>query len=404
MSDRNRHRIPDDPAVPALSVLLGPDSRDLLAEVLSQAGGRLGSARATQVRYVPSRSVTVQYRCDVQWHPDSATTVETLVATTESPIPDHLPSVEVDGSPIRVWRYPHDPFLPGLAVASDETKVGEVLGLLGAPADGVDLRRRAYRPGRRAVIEVLSPRTRIFLKVVRPKRVGGLQARHAALAQHVPIPHSYGWSGDLGLVAMQSLPGKTLRKRLEGGSRQLPDPAQLLTLLEGIGAAEPAGGEVGGPAARVQDYARLLSAVAPDLTTRLESIVGEVAKVPSGSAESVHGDFHSSQILVKGPEVVGLIDIDTVGVGDRADDLATLLGHVSTLALTSASRKAIERYGQELMAAFDQLTSPRDLRLRTAAVVLGFATGPFRVQHKRWPEETERRVVLAEQWIRTAAA
>lgn len=404
MIDWKTADIPADDGVPALPLLLGPESEELLTAVLGEAGGHLAGARATQVRYVPSGSVTVQYRCDVRWQGQTGSTVETLVATTEKPMPEHLPSVEVDGVSIAVWRYPHDPFLPGLAAASDEGKVGEVLALLGTPVERVDLRRRAYRPGRRAVIEVIAAEARIFLKVVRPERVAGLQSRHADLVDHVPIPHSYGWSADLGLVAMQSMPGKTLRKRLEAGSRKLPDPAHLVALLDGIRGAAPSKTKVAGPVTRARDYATLLAAVTPQLASRLDAIVEEVDVVANQESDPVHGDFHSSQILVRGAEVVGLIDIDTVGIGDRSDDLATLLGHVSTLSLNAPSRKAIERYGKRLIAAFDQLTSPRDLRLRTAAVVLGFATGPFRVQQKRWPEETARRVALAEHWVRTAAS
>ena len=401
MTAENHLRIPIDEGVPALHTLLGRDAKELLGTVLGEAGAKVASSRASQVRYVPSRSVTVQYRCEVVW-PETGDSVETLVATTEDPIPDHLPVVEVEGSRVAFWRYPHDPFLPGLAVASEEQKVGEVLELLGAPVERVDLRRRAYRPGRRAVIEAIAPQARIFLKVVRPKRVAGLQARHADLVEHLPIPHSYGWSADLGLVAMQSMPGKTLRRLLESGSRQVPDPSQLMTLLEGIGEASVSDTVVTSPTTRAEDYARLISAFSPDLTARLNQLVDQVGVVRPASSDPVHGDFHSSQVLVKGKQVVGLIDVDTVGLGDRSDDLATMLGHVSTLALTSASKRAIDRYGQELTTSFDRLTSPRELRLRTAAVILGFATGPFRVQHKRWPEETERRVALAERWVRTA--
>lgn len=404
MSDRARLDIPDDPAVPALQTLLGAESGGLLAAVLAEVGGEVTEARATQVRFVPTRSVTVQYRCDVVWSGEPRKTIETLVATTEEPLPSQLPVVEVEGSRVAVWRYPYDPFLPGLSVASDGEKVGEVLELLGAPTEKVSLRRRAYRPGRRAVIEAMAPEARIFLKVVRPARVAALQERHTKLVQHVPIPHSYGWSDDLGLVAMQSMPGKTLRKRLEGGSRQLPEPTQLVTLLEGVGAASAIDAKVPGPTQRAKDYATLIGAVSPQLTPRLDTLVEKVRAVGSGVSETVHGDFHSSQVLVKGKQVVGLIDVDTVGMGDRPDDLATMIGHVSTLALTSASRRPIERYGRELLAGFDRLTSPHELRLRTAAVVLGFATGPFRVQAKRWREDTERRVALAERWAASAAS
>jgi hypothetical protein len=38
------------------------------------------------------------------------------------------------------------------------------------------------------------------------------------------------------------------------------------------------------------------------------------------------------------------------------------------------------------------------LRPRVAAVLVGLATGPFRVQQDRWPEGTVARLGLAEEW------
>jgi hypothetical protein len=118
--------------------------------------------------------------------------------------------------------------------------------------------------------------------------------------------------------------------------------------------------------------------------------------------DPVHGDFHSSQILTNGSEIVGLVDVDTYGAGERIDDLASLLGHLTTLSLTSRARRDIDRYGTELIAAFDGEADPVELRLRTAAVVFGLATGPFRVQLRRWEGETEDRLALAERWVRSA--
>ncbi len=118
----------------------------------------------------------------------------------------------------------------------------------------------------------------------------------------------------------------------------------------------------------------------------------------------VHGDFHSSQILVRRRDVIGLIDVDTAGLGDRTNDLAVLLSHLATVALTTASRTKIERYGRSLIDAFDTLVDPATLRRKVAAAIVGLATGPFRVNSPRWPEQTERRVALAERWLESAAA
>jgi hypothetical protein len=52
---------------------------------------------------------------------------------------------------------------------------------------------------------------------------------------------------------------------------------------------------------------------------------------------------------------------------------------------------------------WDRSLDPVDLRLRTAAVVLGLASGPFRVQHPNWVDEIRARLALAEQWVQSAA-
>ena len=104
-----------------------------------------------------------------------------------------------------------------------------------------------------------------------------------------------------------------------------------------------------------------------------------------------------------GEQIVGVVDVDNAGRGQVADDYASLLGQLAAMAITSSRRKAIAAYSDTLLDAFDQVTDPRDLRLRTAAVILGLATGPFRVQRATWPAETRRRIKLTQNWIAAAA-
>lgn len=387
-----------DPGVPARDLLLGSEAAQVLNLVTNEVGGSCTSARATQVRYVPGSSITVQYTCAVAWdgQPEK---IETMVAVSGIEPPGETPMLEVEGTPISIWRYPNDPFLPGLPAATDPDSVRTLLEKLGAPATAPKLRRRAYRPGRRAVIEAVSPASRVFLKIVRPSRVARLQALHTSMAGHVPVPHSHGWSEELGLVAIQAMPGTTLRKAVAGGESALPRGLQLSALLDALPDPGASARKVGGPTAGVAAHVRLLEAVVPDLAGRLSS-VAERIDVDSQPAVPVHGDFHSAQVITSAGAVVGLIDVDTAGLGSRADDLATMLGQISTLSLGSG--KAFDRYGGDLIRDFDRLVDPRDLRARTAAAVLGFATGPFRVQQADWEFETGRRLALAEKWLESA--
>lgn len=379
-------------------MLLGSDAAQMLDAAMSEVGGTCSSARATQVRYVPGSSITVQFACDLSWT-DGSKTKEAIVAMSGLESPSETPVLEVDGVPISVWRYPNDPFLPGLPSAADPNSVRGLLERLGAPAEEVKLRRRAYRPGRRAVLEATSPDARIFIKIVRPSRVARLQQLHQAMAGRVPVPHSHGWSEDLGLIAIQAMPGTTLRRAIAGGEPAVPDGRQLAALLDGVPDLGGASREVGGPAERVANHVTLLSMVLPSLADRVEYAADRMQVEPQPSSP-VHGDFHASQVITSGGSVVGLIDVDTAGRGARADDFATMLGQISTLSL--GSRSAFSRYGEGLIGYFDRLVDPADLRVRTAAAVLGFATGPFRVQQTAWEAETERRLALAESWLESA--
>ena len=396
---RSEH--PVDPAVPEVSVLLGPDADDLLGQVLNELGLRPVSNRIMQVRYVPGRSVTVQYRVEAERR-EGGKTRDIFVASAGIDVPNHVPMVTADGIEVAVWRFPHDPFLPGLAPASDPDQLLGVLEQLGVSAGQVRLRTRAYRPGRRAVIEANAPQARIFVKVLRPSRIGDLQRLHTAMAGSVPVPHSLGWSEDLGLVAIQAMAGRTLRKALESSTKRLPTPTQLSALLDMI-PGDSAASVVRGSRQQAPQHAKLLKAVLdPELSHRVDAIADAVGGDPDEPTVPVHGDFHTSQILVKGPDIVGLIDVDTVGLGFRSDDYGSIIGHVATLALLSNARRNLNRYGAELIKEFEHLVDPVQLRLATAASVFALATGPFRVYEKNWPAHTVRRVSLAEQWIESA--
>ncbi|MDP3984005.1 MAG: aminoglycoside phosphotransferase family protein [Acidimicrobiia bacterium] len=390
-----------DPDVGAVGVLLGDGAGAFLAEALEAMGARLRSFTMSQVRYVPAKSVTVQYQAEVlsaKGRPSKTT----FVATAGIRVPEEVPIFAADGIEVAFWEFPNDPFLPGLASATDPSRVSRLLERLGARPQAVQLRTRAYRATRRAVVEASGRSQQIFLKIVRPEAAAALQAAHSLLAAHVPVPHSFGWSEELGIVALQAMLGRTLSKALTARTRRLPGAASLVSLLDRFPEPTVETRNVPGPHEVAPEHARLLRAVAPELTSRIDAIVERLGAVTPEERSAVHGDFHSSQILIDGANVVGLVDVDTAGAGERANDLANVLGHLSTLGLTSPARQDVDRYGASLINDFDHRVDPVGLRLRVAGAVLGLATGPFRVQANRWPIETERRIALAERWIGSA--
>ena len=113
-----------------------------------------------------------------------------------------------------------------------------------------------------------------------------------------------------------------------------------------------------------------------------------------------HGDLHEAQLLVDGDRVTGLLDVDAVGPGRRADDLACLLGHATVLAqLEPGHRTTTTALAARWRAAFERTVDPDDLRARVAGVIVSLATGPHRVQQRDWQDATRARLDLAEQWL-----
>ena len=136
-----------------LALLTGPDAAGLLAAAVGTAGGELLSALPRHVTHRPGVDTTVSYRARVRW-PDGTEADETFAAAT--PVGEDAESgaalVLDDGAArVAVWRYPHDPALPGLPRACDTAAVAELLDRFGLGRGNVRLRTRAYRPRRRAV-------------------------------------------------------------------------------------------------------------------------------------------------------------------------------------------------------------------------------------------------------------
>lgn len=389
-----------DPALPVRDTLLDPKSAaTVLDAVLAEVGARCGSVRPTQVRYLPESSISVRYQVNVTWR-DGSSAQKILVAMAGRKLPNGTPIVEVEGSDVAVWSYPHDPLLPGLAAISRPKAVAEILDQLGAPGNGAATRTRVYRPGRRAVVEVRGPQTRVFIKVVRPAKARSLQETHKTIAGAVPVPHSLGWTEELGLVALQAMEGQTLRNAVEGDWLHRPTGAELFALVGALPELPSGRKRVLGPIGRAKDHANLISHVQVDLEERVSGLVESLGP-PSTPIATVHGDFHSAQILVDEQGVAGLIDVDSAGIGDPADDMAMMLAHMSTLA-TGSHGSRFAAYGRKLLDDLDRMLDPSDLRRRVAAACLGFATGAFRVQMSDWRAETLRRVRLAEEWAASA--
>src|SRR5688572_11134175 len=156
----------------------------------------------------------------------------------------------------------------------------------------------------------------------------------------------------------------------------------------------------------VEHYAAVVEAAVPDHADRARRLGREIAAglaTAPDSAEPTHGDFYETQLFVADGAVSGLLDIDTVGPGRRADDLACLVAHAVLLAEIEPSHAASTiSIARRMAGVFERLVDAVDLRLRVAGVLMSLATGPHRVQDDGWPAATVSRLDLVQTWLDAA--
>jgi aminoglycoside phosphotransferase len=242
---------------------------------------------------------------------------------------------------VSVWLYPSDPALPALRTVTDVPSVASVLSVLGIEAVPTAVDVVSYRPGRRAVVQVDSTGQRLFLKVVEPTKAESISERHELFRQSgLPVPRLLGWSGD-GVVAMSGLPGIEAQHavgRISDHNAFLNQLEFLCSLLEVVPAVNTARPSL---YLRLDWYLERLTQRLPDDAERIAE-VGEAisAKGREGrdfefTPVTIHGDLHLGQLFVdfvRPSEISGILDIDTAGVGDPADDAGAFYAHLIALA------------------------------------------------------------------------
>jgi Phosphotransferase enzyme family len=390
-------------ATRALDLLLGPEGPNVLAAAVAEYGCRLEDLRPAEVNVDPSGAAIVMYVAGVR-RADGTCTTEFLGATTGSRIPAGAAVVagEYGGEPVEVgvWAWPRDPALPALPTASSPVLLAELFREFGlSKASALDIRPCGYLPSRHAVLEVSDGQSGWFVKIVRPSAVADLCHRHDIARRDLPVPPVLAATPD-GVIVLPEAKGTPLQTLIIDGCAALPSPEALESVLNALPAElmtltpEPSH-------LQMVDYyegvLRCIAADEPTVLARLAEVVEALhsLEVQTEEVVPVHGDFHEGQLFADNGRVTAVLDIDTAGPGERSDEWATLLAHLSALALDTPGRERALGYADAILAHAARQIPAIQLRQRTAAALLGLATGPFRLQQHRWPEHTVALLNLA---------
>lgn len=265
---------------------------------------------------------------------------------------------------------------------ADEARLAEVAAGAPAPArvtgavllqpDGADARLPrlpgalaepgarlvAHRPGRRAVVHVPDEAGGHYVKVVRPKAGAALAERgqlvHELLGAQITVPRLREDSeAERGLLRWTTVPGTTLHDRgqspwpLDEAERAWHTAGTALSLLHNHN--RPYGRKWSSPEGSPQPFSPIwtvgdeLGAVADWVDAAVHHqlldpvLVAEAGdRVAAGLEEPVaqpvlgllHRDLHDKQLLLDDTGAIGMIDVDTLTVGERALDIANALVHL----------------------------------------------------------------------------
>ncbi len=196
-----------------------------------------------------------------------------------------------------------------------------------------------HRPERRAVVRLKTPTGLCYAKVVKPKRTQFLATtEHATrtLAQEggFTVPKLLKVDVKEGLTFWSALAGESIHKLL--GSNRFITAAQATgqTLRALHGTSPPANIATHNAADEIGVLRRwftLLEAFAPALERQIRTtaagVLETLATDPLPSLVPLHRDFYDKQIFIDTKGHIGLLDFDTLAVGEAALDLANALIH-----------------------------------------------------------------------------
>ncbi len=329
-----------------------------------------------QFMHAPGRRATVLY--EAQWPEDVYLPSEQFTLRMES------------DQPLRIYRFPDDPDLPGLSAAVFPEAAHDLIKahvLSFTPRRTlVDVVR--YRPGSHAVVRHLAGRAGFYARVVRPAAVLDiLRARRIIAGSNFIVPRIAGHWPDGGVIWTPRIPGENLRLQIRAGKR--PDPEVILRGLESLWATPPPSAQAApfDLAWRYRDAKRVLDHASRDHDHLRRAFLDAVSVLDPfveawTPAAIAHNDFYDDQLLALPDGRMVLVDFEETGPGDPLLDVGNFLAHLSWASAHGNAGRSRAR--AEYRAAFRDAAihrfhwDERDLNLREALCLLRLCTTPVR--------------------------
>jgi Ser/Thr protein kinase RdoA (MazF antagonist) len=234
---------------------------------------------------------------------------------------------------------------------------------------------------------------------VAPSSLPALVNRHrAATIAGVPVPVVRDTFEDLGIAVFEELTGPLLKDQIKAGRPEWPQVDDFDRLAEQFAQIEPHLAVVPSRVAHGVLHAQMLRTIGGLDGGQLGRLTDAFVAFDSDvELQTIHGDLHEGQIVVDGRRIAGVLDLDDLGTGSPLEERANLLGFLRYRAITlPAHRTRITDYADQLRRNGATRHDQRELDIATAAVLVGLATGPFRIQQTGWRDTVSTLIAHAE--------
>ena len=320
------------------------------------------------------------------------------------------------GEAPRLFRYPDDPYLPGLSAAASATEAHRLLPqYVNLHPQRLKVEVMRYRPTSRAVLRYRAGWRRasreevtLYVRVMSPDRVAPLLTA-GELAGHSGflLPRLLGCWPEGGVAWLASVPGDTVRTLIREGTP--PEPERILDGLAPLWSMPAKKGRPLDLSAAFRWTDRVLSGALSDggehqMLSEVTDVLGPFAEAwrPSTLA---HNDFYDGQIILTPDGRLALVDFEEVGPGDPMMDVGMLLAHLRWMARFDASRQACDGYRRRFRAAaLDRFGwDGRELALREAFALFRLSSNPIRHLQYNWFQAVETGLGLVLETLDDAA-
>ena len=312
---------------------------------------------------------------------------------------------------VRVFRFPDDPDLPGLASAADpETALTLVKKhVMSIPPRRIRVEVVRYRPGNHAVLRHWLGKARFYARVMKPPAMAAfLDAAELVARSSFSVPRIAGCWREGSVVWTSEIPGQNLRQYIRAGKQ--PDPDALLDGLESLWSvpAEAGNGRPFNLSGRYRSAKQEIKNAVRDHVDARREFDRAVAALdpfirpwqPTGTA---HNDFYDDQMLVLPDGRLVLVDFEETGPGDPMLDVGNFLAHLRWSAMSGTEKRAafrMEYHGIFKDAALVRFGwDERELALREGVCLFRTCIFPVIRPRPDWAERLQRGLALVNEAI-----